>query len=142
MHAVQSVFLLLTFFITHHVESTSYFDTDRDGRIEASWFANQVLSSNDFYPFSAAANFVFGGFNNHVAHHLFPQTASVHYPRLSRMLYRILEDEQGLIPNQTGYLDGAVSHLRHLRKMGRRPLNKCSELKDISRTKRTVLHSD
>lgn len=119
MHLVQSVFLLFTFFMTHHVESTLYFDTGEEGYINTSWLNNQVRSSNDFFPFSRTANFIFGGFNNHIAHHLFPHIHHVHYPALNRILYQTLR-ENGIEPNVTSYLGGIQSHLRYLRKMSRR----------------------
>lgn len=119
MHALQSLFLLVTFFMTHHVESTHYFSADENGFIQASWFTNQVKSSNDFYPFSKTANFIFGGFNNHIAHHLFPHIHHIHYPSLNRILYRVLR-AHGIEPNVTGFFSGALSHLRHLKKMGRK----------------------
>lgn len=117
MHLSQSVFLLFTFFITHHVGQTQYFETDADGYIQSSWLNNQLCSSNDFYPFSEPANFIFGGFNNHIAHHLFPHIHHIHYPRLNRILYAALE-ERGFTPNRTGFFSGARAHLRHLRDMG------------------------
>ncbi|HAA20243.1 MAG TPA: hypothetical protein DCP28_16305, partial [Cytophagales bacterium] len=117
MHAAQSVFLLFTFFITHHVEATEYFDTDAEGYIRTSWINNQLRSSNDFFPFSRLANHVFGGFNNHIAHHLYPHIHHVHYPRLNRILYRELT-QAGYSPNQTTFFGGVRSHLRHLKEMG------------------------
>jgi linoleoyl-CoA desaturase len=113
MHFSQSLFLLFTFFITHHVESSEYPVIATDGTIQQSWFKNQIISSNDFYPFSRLANFVFGGFNNHIAHHLFPSINHVYYPEVSRIIY----DELGkhkITPNETGYFSGIVSHLRLL----------------------------
>ena len=118
MHLAQSVFLLFTFFITHHVEATNYPTTDERGYINCSWLDNQVRSSNDFYPFSKLANFIFGGFNNHIAHHLFPHISSVHYPELNKILYRVLI-EHDIRPNQTTYWGGVRSHLRLLKKMSR-----------------------
>lgn len=116
MHLFQSLFLLFTFFISHHVEQTSYFDTNEDGYISTSWLSNQVKSSNDFYPFSQVANFIFGGFNNHVAHHLFPNIHHVHYPAVNKIMYRILRDNN-MTPNITTFTGGVVSHLRHLKNM-------------------------
>lgn len=116
MHAAQSIFLLFTFFMTHHVESTAYPQTNAEGYIQSSWLMNQVMSSNDMHPFSFTANFILGGFNNHVAHHLFPNIHHVHYPQLSRIIYKVLA-EQGIVPNQTSYLGGIRSHLRLLRRM-------------------------
>ncbi len=118
MHLSQSLFLLFTFFMTHHVESTAYPATDEQGQINTSWLMNQVRSSNDMHPFSETANFILGGFNNHIAHHLFPHYHHVHYPRLNRILYAVLT-EHGHTPNQTSYWGGIVSHLRWLKQMGR-----------------------
>ena len=117
MHLLQSLFLLFTFFMTHHVEDTSYFTVDKNGFINSSWLMNQVRSSNDMYPFSNVANFIFGGFNNHIAHHLFPHVHHYYYPELNKILYKLLKAE-GIIPNETSYFGGVASHLKHLRRMG------------------------
>ena len=119
MHAFISLFVLLTFLITHHVESTSYPTSSKTGEIQTSWMMNQIKSSNDFHPFSATANFLFGGFNNHVAHHLFPHIPHYYYPNINRIIYPILTHE-GIIPNQTTYWQGIRSHFRHLRNLGYR----------------------
>ncbi|RYD82866.1 MAG: hypothetical protein EOP53_02460 [Sphingobacteriales bacterium] len=119
MHLLQSLFLLFTFFMTHHVEATFYPTTDDDGFITTSWLMNQIKSSNDFYPFSQFANFIFGGFNNHIAHHLFPHIHHIHYPKLNRILYKILQ-EHNITPNQTGFITGALSHLKLLQIMSRK----------------------
>ena len=119
MHLLQSLFLLFTFFMTHHVEGLEYPTTDEDGQINTSWVMNQIRSSNDMYPYSQTANFVFGGFNNHIAHHLFPHIHHILYPDLNKILYKVLVDE-GIKPNQTTYWEGICSHLRLLRKMGRK----------------------
>ncbi|MES2514174.1 MAG: fatty acid desaturase [Bacteroidota bacterium] len=116
MHLSQSLFLLFTFFMTHHVEQTEYPTTDKNGVIKTSWLMNQVKSSNDMHPFSEIANFILGGFNNHIAHHLFPHYHHIHYPRLNKILYRVLL-QHGISPNQTTYLGGIVSHLKLLRLM-------------------------
>ncbi len=117
MHFILSLFLLFTFFMTHHVESTLYPTTDENGFINASWVMNQIKSSNDMYPYSRSANFIFGGFNNHIAHHLFPNKHHIHYPHLNKTLYQVL-NENGIQPNQTTYWGGIVSHIRLLKKMG------------------------
>jgi linoleoyl-CoA desaturase len=117
MHMVQSVYTLFTFFITHHVYDADYPTANNEGVIGTSWFMNQVKSSNDFYPFSNVANFFFGGVNNHVAHHLFPHICHYHYPKLNLILYDVLQ-KNNIIPNQSTYLGGIVSHLKLLKKRG------------------------
>jgi linoleoyl-CoA desaturase len=116
MHLTQSLFLLFTFLMTHHVEETEYPTINNNGLIKTSWLMNQIKSSNDIYPFSEVANFIFGGFNNHTAHHLFPHYHHIHYPKINRILYGILS-KNGIKPNQTTYWGGLVSHLKHLKRM-------------------------
>jgi linoleoyl-CoA desaturase len=116
MHLTQSLFLLFTFFMTHHVEGTEYPKTDENGYIKTSWLMNQIKSSNDMHPFSETANFILGGFNNHIAHHLFPHIHHIHYPKLNRILYEIL-NEHDIKPNQTTYFGGLLSHLKLLKRM-------------------------
>ena len=118
MHLSQSLFLLLTFFMTHHVEGTVYPETFEDGTISTSWVMNQIKSSNDMHPFSGTANFILGGFNNHIAHHLFPHVHHTYYPRLSQILYRVLS-EHHIQPNQTSYFGGIVSHFKLLKRMSK-----------------------
>jgi linoleoyl-CoA desaturase len=119
MHLLQSLFLLLTFFMTHHVEGLEYPTVGDDGLINTSWVMNQIKSSNDMHPFSYAANFILGGFNNHVAHHLFPHVHHIYYPELNTILYRQLI-ANGIEPKQTTYWGGIVSHLKRLRRMGKK----------------------
>lgn len=118
MHLSMSLFLLFTFFMTHHVENTLYPKVDSAGFINTSWLMNQIKSSNDMHPFCEVANFILGGFNNHIAHHLFPHIHHIHYPKLNIILYTFL-NENGIEPNQTTYFGGVVSHLRLLKQMGR-----------------------
>ncbi|TSE07496.1 fatty acid desaturase family protein [Aquimarina algiphila] len=118
MHLIQSIFLLFTFFMTHHIEGVVYPKINANGFIKISWLMNQIQSSNDFYPFSKIANFIFGGFNNHIAHHLFPHIHHVYYPELNKILYKVLINNN-IIPNQTSYLGGIRSHLLHLRQLGK-----------------------
>tara|TARA_Y100001954_G_scaffold45372_1_gene47237 strand:+ start:1327 stop:2382 length:1056 start_codon:yes stop_codon:yes gene_type:complete len=117
MHLIQSLYILFTFFITHHVEKANYPTADNFGVINTSWFMNQIKSSNDFYPFSNIANFIFGGVNNHIAHHLYPHINHYYYPKVNKILFGRLR-ESGIEPNVSTYFGGIRSHLKHLKNMG------------------------
>ncbi len=118
MHLSLSLFLLFTFFMTHHVENTIYPTVTKDGYISTSWLMNQIRSSNDMHPFSEVANFILGGFNNHIAHHLFPHVHHIHYPKLNKILYDVL-GQNDIEPNQTTYFGGVISHLMLLKRMSK-----------------------
>jgi linoleoyl-CoA desaturase len=115
MHFLKSGFLLFTFLISHHVEETAH---PGQAIVNHSWLMHQVSSSNDFHPFSKTANFIFGGFNCHVAHHLFPSVPHPYYPGISRIIYRHLH-ENNLPVHQTSYVGGILSHLRLLKSLAR-----------------------
>ena len=117
MHLVQSVFLLFTFFITHHVVSSVYPKVNNESIIQSSWVMNQVNSSNDFHPFSSVANFIFGGFNSHIAHHLFPNIPHCYHTELNKIIYMVLR-KNNIEPNFTTFFGGVKSHLLHLKNMG------------------------
>jgi linoleoyl-CoA desaturase len=119
MHLTQSLFLLFTFLISHHVEKTHYPKVDESKEIQASWIQNQILSSNDVSPFSWAANFIFGGFNNHIAHHLFPTIHHFYYRKMNEVIYEAII-EKGIETSRTTFISGIISHIRLLWHLGRR----------------------
>lgn len=112
MHLVQSLFLSFTFIMTHHVEG-SYYPEIKEHTIACSWMANQIKSSNDIWPKSRLANFFFGGFNNHIAHHLFPRVNHFYYPRINERLYPLLV-QMGYQPQSGSYWKGVQRHLKLL----------------------------
>lgn len=116
MHLCMSSVLIFVIVMSHHVDGADYPDRDSSGNIATSWHMNQIKSSNDFYPFSKTANFLFGGFNNHITHHLFPNVHHYYYPGINVILYDILL-KNGIKPNETTFMGGVVSHLRLLKRM-------------------------
>ncbi len=116
MHLCQSSLLIFVIVMSHHVDKAEYPERDSNGIIATSWHMNQIKSSNDFYPFSKTANFIFGGFNNHITHHLFPHVHHYYYPQINIILYPILQ-HHNIIPNQTTFFGGIVSHLKLLKRM-------------------------
>jgi linoleoyl-CoA desaturase len=115
MHLLKSGFLLFTFLISHHVESTAYHGHTP---LYNSWFMHQICSANDFHPFSGVANFIFGGFNCHIAHHLFPTVPHPFYPGISRIIYRNLA-KNNIPVHQTSYFGGVISHIKLLKQVCR-----------------------
>jgi len=117
MHIIQSLFLSVTFMSTHHVVGASYPEINSEGRISVSWMRNQINCSNDFHPFSSVANFIFGGFNNHIAHHLFPHIHHFHYPKVNKIIYPILE-KNGFTLLNNSYFASVYSHFKLLKQRG------------------------
>jgi linoleoyl-CoA desaturase len=113
MHMINSVFLLFTFLISHHVPHTQ-----AAGENKNSWMMQQVLSSADFHAESKWAYWIFGGFNAHTAHHLFPGISHVHYPGITRIIREHLV-ANGLPYHSFSFFKGIQWHLILLKETGK-----------------------
>jgi len=85
-HLFMSCVLLIIFASSHVGTGSHFVSHDEDHKIPHSFFEHQILTSVDFHPSHPVFCFFFGGFNSHVAHHMFPQTSSVHYGPLSKII--------------------------------------------------------
>ncbi|MDB5012196.1 MAG: fatty acid desaturase [Daejeonella sp.] len=116
MNFILSLFLAFTFFISHHVLETVYSSPDKEKNImNNSWFCHQIITTVDFNEESQMANFIFGGFNNHVAHHLFPEISHIHYPVITRIIKKTLKENKLDWYKSFSFFYGVQSHLRHLK---------------------------
>lgn len=117
VHALVSLFLSFTFFMSHHVLEAEYAETSDPNLIQSSWLRHQIDTTVDFHGESHFANFFFGGFHAHTAHHLFPGICHIHYPDLTRIIRNVL-DENDLNYRSVKFHEGIVSHLKLLKKHG------------------------
>ncbi len=116
MHLLVSLFLLFTFLISHYVEGIVFTNPAANGWLDTSWARHQVNVSVDFHAESKWASYIFGGFNAHVAHHLFPQVCHIHYPAITRIIRRKLKKHE--VPYRSvSFFGGIVSHLRFIRQL-------------------------
>lgn len=118
MHAFISLCISFTFLISHYCMEVQMPAVQENGMIDNSWMRHQVEISADFHAESKWAIHIFGGFNTHVAHHLFPSVCHVHYPALTRIIKSTLATHA--IPyHEFSFFKGIVSHFRLLRKLSR-----------------------
>ena len=117
MHLLVSLALTYTFFISHHVEEVPYVHADETNNIvHDAWTRHQVITTIDFNPDSPVSNFVFGGFNLHIAHHLFPEVCHIHYPALTDIIKETLTENNADWYKSFTFFEGVVSHVKHLKK--------------------------
>jgi linoleoyl-CoA desaturase len=122
VHAVISVFVAFTFFISHHVTELDYVDSDAENALVAdSWIHHQIVTTIDFEPDNRFADFIFGGFNLHVAHHVFPEVSHEHYPALTKIIRTVLAKNNASDWYKSfSFTEGCVSHLQHLKNVAER----------------------
>lgn len=117
MHGVISLWFVFTLVSSHLAEETAFPQVGTGQRLPHSWMAHQVATSLDFHPRSRVAGWLFGGFNAHVAHHLFPAVCHVHYAAISRII-RQTADEYAYPYHETTLIRAIGSHFRYLKKLG------------------------
>ncbi|MEM9919167.1 MAG: acyl-CoA desaturase, partial [Bacteroidota bacterium] len=78
MHLVEGITLALIFQLAHVIELTSFPLPDEKGKMEHSWAAHQLHTTANFGCKNDFLNYIAGGLNFQVEHHLFPTICHVH----------------------------------------------------------------
>lgn len=118
MHLLLSLVFVLTLITSHLTLVTEFPLPDTSGKLPWPYFRHQLATSADFYPTSRLANFFWGGFNSHAAHHLFPGYPHTLYPRLSVAVQQTAREE-GYPYHEMNFIEAIRSHFLFLKKMGR-----------------------
>ena len=120
LQGTASIFMFMTFVISHHVEEVDHNAMNPLNLVDDSWIHHQIVTTIDFNHHSKIANFLFGGFNLHVAHHVFPSTSHIHYPELTNIICEVLE-KNGVSGwyKSYGFFDGVLSHFRYIRNIAK-----------------------
>ena len=63
------------------------------------------------------ANFIFGGFNLHIAHHVFPEINHTHYPALTQIIKEVLAENNLDWYKSFTFFQGVRSHIKHLKRV-------------------------
>jgi linoleoyl-CoA desaturase len=126
VHMAISVFVAFTFFISHHVTELDYVDSDAEKTLVSdSWIHHQIVTTIDFEPDNRFADFVFGGFNLHVAHHVFPEVSHEHYPALTKIIRTVLAKNNASDWYKSfSFREGCASHLQHLKNIAGRAFSR------------------
>ena len=116
---VTGLVIAVVFQLAHVVEQTDFVHPETDGNlIEAEWAVHQVATTVNFATHNKVWNWLFGGLNFQVEHHLFPRISHVHYPALNERLKKVCA-EFNIEYREFPTLRSALwSHLMHLRQVG------------------------
>lgn len=81
----------------------------------------RVLATTRNLPGSGVADFLLGGVNNHIEHHLFPDLPTMRLPKARKVVKGFCE-ELGLAYVETGVAEALGSAVRHFRQAGQHRL--------------------
>lgn len=118
MHLTMGITLGLTFQTTHAVEETCDPKWAAPGEIDNTWAVHVLESTSDFNTQSKALNFLFGGLNTHVAHHIYPNISHVHYPGVSKIIKEVAQELNLTYVENPNMWVAARSHIKYLKQLG------------------------
>ncbi|MCK5873023.1 MAG: acyl-CoA desaturase [Methylococcales bacterium] len=99
----------------HVGEHAEFPEPDRTGQLPYSFLMHQLITTTDFATDSKLLTHLYGGFNHHVIHHLFPNICHIHYPPLTKILKNTCK-EYGIGYNENKTLIDAINaHLQLLK---------------------------
>jgi linoleoyl-CoA desaturase len=86
MHLAIGLFIGLVLVPVHVTGESSYRLPDKEGKVHCDWREQQMEATVDFAAKSRLVNWITGGLNTHVAHHLYPSVNHIHYFQLTRII--------------------------------------------------------
>jgi linoleoyl-CoA desaturase len=118
MHLVTGLVLAMVFQLGHIVEISTFRSLESDRGHLPSWHRLQLQGSSNFCTNNPLVDWVCGGLNFQIEHHLFPHVCHVHYPALSKIV-KATAEKHGLQYNNFSTLSSALaSHFRTLKNNG------------------------
>jgi len=83
--------------------------------VQNSWAIHQLKVTNDFGIDSRILNFIMGGLNHHIAHHLFPNVNHNIIPKITRRIYETAQ-EHNLSYKSFSFGEVMTSHYKLLKR--------------------------
>ncbi len=120
MAIITGVVIAVTFQLAHVVEETQFVApaSGETLQLETEWAVHQISSTANFGTNSRMLNWLLGGLNFQVEHHLFPRISHVHYPNINKIVRETCQ-EYGVVYHEFPSMFSAFcSHLKHLKKVG------------------------
>jgi linoleoyl-CoA desaturase len=118
MHFVAGFCLAIVFQLGHLVEGPDFPQLDPENTILGSWWTHQLSTASNFSTQSRIAEWLFGGLNFQIEHHLFPKICHIHYRALSPIV-KSTALEYGLPYHERPHFFSAFkSHITILKKLG------------------------
>jgi linoleoyl-CoA desaturase len=116
---VFGLVLSIVFQLAHAVEATHFENArGKDLTVDTEWAVHQVVTTADFAPKSPLANWICGGLNFQVVHHLFPNVSHVHYRSIQPIVERVCKKHNVHYNLYNTFGEAVASHFNYMRVLG------------------------
>jgi len=114
-HFCASATVALALISAHIGEHSVYPEPNKNGQMNDSWVRHQIITTSDFATNSFVLTHLFGSFNHHIIHHLFPNICHIHYPPLTKILKQTCEEYNMPYNENPRLWDAMLSHFEFLK---------------------------
>ena len=118
-HLIEGLTLTITFMLAHIVEGTHFPEPGPDGKVDMSWAEMQLRTTTNFGTSSRVTNYLLGGLNFQVEHHLFPMICHTHYAKIAPIVKQTALEHGLPYMEYRTFGNALASHLRMLWRFGR-----------------------
>jgi len=118
--SIASGSMLIVLVIPHINEYAVTHEKDVSIKNQDDWALHQLSSNIDSSANSQWLNWLLGGLNTHLVHHIFPNICHIHYLKLTRAIKQTLK-ERGIPYKERSFVSGVTDHFKFLRLMGMKP---------------------
>ena len=109
----------IVFQLAHVIEGTEFHVVEKNASERQEWALHQISSTANFATSSKTLHWLLGGLNFQIEHHLFPRISHIHYPAISKMVKEACRESNIVYNEYNSMFKAVVSHLVHLRRLGR-----------------------
>ena len=125
-HAAMGISLSLVFQMAHVVENTEFehIPLDATKHVETAWAEHQIRTTSNFAMDNKVINWLVGGLNFQIEHHLFPRISHVHYPAISKLVEQKCKEYGFPYNYYTTFTEALGSHFKVMKDLGKAPVAK------------------
>ncbi len=106
--------------ISTHLGEHSYFPSpDKNGKMATSWIRHQIMTTSNFSTENKIITALYGGFNHHLTHHLYPSISHIHYPKITAIIKEECRKFDIQLIEELPVLKAMNSHFILLKKRGK-----------------------
>jgi linoleoyl-CoA desaturase len=118
MHMTAGLILGVIFQLAHVVEGPEFLQPDENGDMESAWLIHEMRTTANFARENKLLTWYVGGLNYQIEHHLFPQTCSIHYPEISKIVREVAARHNVPYNYHPTLIKSIKSHIAMLKMLG------------------------
>lgn len=117
-HLLEGFTVAVIFMLAHIIEGTKFPEPGEDGKVNMPWADLQMHTTANFAIKNKVVNYLFGGLNFQIEHHLFPKVCHVHYPEIAQIVKSTAKEHNLPYIEHETFFGAIASHIRFLKKYG------------------------